>query len=177
MPPESGCGVQALYSYVCLLHRFLARFEHWMVWSGKNKPILRLRSREGGKRSNSNHIQHEPSAPPQVRGPTVLITSPETVRGLEPVGARSVRARCDLCLDRLPPSRLVLIPGGQNSLCHGLSEQTRLGCGSAESTTLGLLMSALFIKPKSLAMNLEQSFCCFPILTFPAHSLAEDTRV
>src|ERR1051325_863696 len=58
-----------------------------------------------------------------------------------------------------------------------LSEETCLCCGSAKCTALGLLVSALFVKAKSRAMNLEQSFCRFPVLAFPAHSFPEHTRV
>src|ERR1051325_11648786 len=58
-----------------------------------------------------------------------------------------------------------------------ISEQRRLRGRTAKGGAGGSLMHAFLIEAEALAMNLEQTFGRFPVLTFAAHAFTEDTRV
>src|SRR5689334_91006 len=57
------------------------------------------------------------------------------------------------------------------------SEQTGLRGGTAEGSSRGRLVRAFLVETETLGMDLEETFGCFPVLTFAAHALAEDARI
>src|SRR3954453_6351650 len=58
-----------------------------------------------------------------------------------------------------------------------LSEQTRLRGGTAKGRAGGFLVCALLVEAETLAVDLEKTFGCFPVLTFAAHALAKHARI
>src|SRR6185369_576055 len=58
-----------------------------------------------------------------------------------------------------------------------LLKQTRLRRGPPEGRAGRLLVRALLVETEALAVNFEQTFSRFPVLTFATHALAEDARV
>src|SRR5215213_7592228 len=63
---------------------------------------------------------------------------------------------------------------------HGplsLLKQTRLSGGATEGRAGGLLVRALLVETEALAVNFEETFGGFPVLTLATHALAEHARV
>ena len=57
------------------------------------------------------------------------------------------------------------------------SEQTGLRGRATEGRAGRCLVCALLVEAETLAVNLEQTFGGFPVLTLAAHALAEDARI
>src|SRR4026209_2589822 len=63
---------------------------------------------------------------------------------------------------------------------HGrlcLLKQTRLCGGSSEGRACGCLVRAFLVETEALAVDFEESFGSFPVLTFAAHAFAKDARI